>query len=215
MAKRTRENITGYVGPMFCRKTLMLLHQIGAAEAVGEKVVVIKPAVDDRFAQNEIRSRNGGSHEAIPVDSSRAILKLITKEHPDLVAIDEAQFFDEELPEVVLCLAEEVGIPVAFAALNKDFRGEPFGPVPRLMAISTELVMIPSRCTFNMGNGKGRKCGADAKHTQRLINGQPAPYDSPIVVIEKLGKKSVVSYEARCPDHWFVPGMPTRVNLKD
>jgi thymidine kinase len=145
------------------------------------------------------------------VASSTEIIGLARESLADLVAIDEAQFFDEHLPQVVLYLVEEAGIPVAFTALNKDFRGEPFGPVPKLMAISTELVMITSRCTYS--NGGKRKCGAEAKHTQRLINGQPAPYDSPIVVIEKQGEGNVVTYEARCPDHWYVPNMPKRLDL--
>jgi thymidine kinase len=214
MAKVTRENIEGFVGPMLCRKTLYLLDQINAAEAVGENVLVIKPAVDVRFGLYEIRSRNGGVHAATPVGYSGEIVELVTGMGYDLLAIDEGQFFDGELPDVVLHVTENLGIRVAYTALNKNFRGEPFGPVPKLMAISTKLKVMEARCTYDLRNGTNKKCGASAYHTQRLINGEPAPWDSPIVLVETLGEESVVTYTARCERHWKVPGMPKRVNLK-
>jgi len=210
---RQREIIRGYVGPMFGKKTLLLLNDVFAAEAVGEEVLVFKPSVDVRYGQSEIKSRAGGCHQAIAVNDSREIVRVVErierKMRPNLVAIDEAQFFDPMIPEVVLYLSES-GYQIVYSALNMNYRGEPFGPVRDLMPISTELTMVTARCTYPTGNGGSRKCGAEAKYTQRLINGLAAPYESPEVVIDMPGKTEV-RYEARCVDHWEVPGMPKRL----
>lgn len=199
------------MGPMYASKTLFLLHDIHAAEAVGERVAVFKPSVDVRYQEMEIRSRAGGCHRAIAVNSSKELVDLVEamKLRPDLVAIDEAQFFDRVIANAVLYLAE-TGYRIVYSALNTNFRGEPFGPVRDLMPISSELRMVTARCTCPVGNGSERKCGADAQFTQRLINGKPAPYNSPEIIIDIPGETEV-RYEARCADHWKVPGMPKRI----
>lgn len=197
---------------MYSGKSEWLIRQARAAEAVGEVVLFVKPAVDNRFGPTEARSRSGSWHEAVAVTNSMEIAELYERsvEKPHLVAIDEVQFFDPKIVEVVLYLAEECGCQTAYSGLNTDFRGNPFGPIQGLMAVSTDLNIMTARCTAHVNNGDKRKCGARAHYTQRLINGQPAPYESEIIVIDHLGKTEV-TYEARCADHWSVPGMPKRL----
>ena len=103
-----------------------------------------------------------------------------------VVAIDEAQFFDHEIPEVVRRLADR-GIRVIVAGLNLDFRGEPFGSMPELLARADEITTLHAICMV---------CGEDASRTQRLINGAPARYDEPIILVG-----AAEAYEARCREH--------------
>ena len=206
---RQREIITGYVGPMRSTKTLLLNHHVNAAEAIGQEVAVFKPTVDTRYGA-EIRSRSGGAHSAIVVGTSTEVYNYCLA-HPELslAAIDEVQFFDPDLPEVVLDLAHQ-GVEIAYTGLNMNFRGEAWPIMTRLMPVTTNLHVLTARCMSTEGHNHHRQklCGAPATMTQRLINGRPAPYDSPEVLIEQPG--TAVTYEARCPDHWSVPGMPRR-----
>lgn len=224
MAKK-RGAIVGFVGPMNARKTLLLLDHVSAAEAVGEKVVVYKPEVDDRFAVDLVCSRCGGSRKAIPVPSSSQgqlkakssfILKDVKKNYPkvNIVAIDEVEMFDDDITEVVIRLVES-GKDVAYSGLNTNYRGEAFtNGVRDLMAISTRLEMPTARCTYS-SDGK-HKCGAPATMTQRLKNGKPDSYSSPLIIIEKFAtdtEKPVFTYEARCLKHWSVAGRRPKKSL--
>lgn len=206
---RQREELTGFSGPMRSTKTLFEVHHVNAAEAIGQEVVVFKPLVDTRYG-NEIRSRSGGAHPAIAVATSYEILDYY-QHHPNvsLIAIDEAQFFDPDLPDVILDLTHQ-GVEVVYTGLNMNFRGEPWPIMTRLMPITQNLHVLTARCMapYNNGGHRQRLCGAPATMTQRLINNQPASYNSPEVLIEVPG--TAVTYEARCLDHWSVPDMPTR-----
>lgn len=223
---KQRQPIVGFVGPMNARKTLMLLDYIFAAEAVGENVLVYKPKIDDRFSVDQIRSRCGGSHAAIPVPSSTQgdlkacssfILEDIAKnsKNPSLVAIDEVMMFDDDVAELALRLSE-AGIQVVYSGLNSDYRGEPFSQgIAKLMPISTRLEVLTARCTHSLDGI--HKCGSVATMTQRLKNGQPDSYDSPLIVIEKFAtaeEKPAYTYEARCLDHWSVAGTRPKVDFK-
>ena len=215
-----RGTITGFVGPMNAKKTLLLLDNISAAEVVGEKVVIYKPEVDDRFAVDKVCSNCGGSHQAIPVPSSiqgelkarsTFILNDVKKNHPkvDIVAIDEVEMFDDDLVEVVKRLAD-LGKDIVYSGLNTNYRGEAFTKsIGGLMAISNKLEMLTARCTYS-SNGDKNKCGAPATMTQRLKNGQPDSYSSPLIVIEKFAKEGEelpkYTYEARCLKHWSCRG---------
>lgn len=215
-----RATITGFVGPMNAKKTLLLLDNISAAEVIGEKVVIYKPEVDDRFAIDKVCSNCGGSHSAIPVPTSiqgelkarsTFILKDIKKNHPkvDIVAIDEIEMFDDDIVEVVKYLSNS-GKQVVYSSLNTNYRGEVFTKsVGELMAISNKLEMLTARCTYSK-DGK-HKCGAPATMTQRLKNGKPDSYSSPLIIIEKFANKEdkeklVFTYEARCIKHWACLG---------
>jgi thymidine kinase len=217
MSKK-RGAIVGFVGPMNARKTLLLLDHVSAAEAVGEKVVVYKPEVDDRFAVNMICSRCGGSRSAIPVPASLQgelkakssfILKDVRKNHSkvNIVAIDEVEMFDDDITEVVMRLVES-GKQVVYSGLNTNYRGEAFTDGIRdLMAISTKLEMLTARCTYSADGV--HKCGAPATMTQRLKNSKPDSYSSPLIIIEKFAtetEKPVFTYEARCLKHWSITG---------
>ena len=223
--KKKRNPIVGFVGPMNARKTLLLLDHVSAAEAVGEKVIIYKPEVDDRFAVDLICSRCGGSHKAIPVPSSiqgdlkarsSFILKDVKKNHPhvNIIAIDEVEMFDDDISEVVLRLAE-AGYQIAYSGLNTNYRGEAFTDGIRdLMAISSRLEMLTARCTYSYDGI--HKCGAPATMTQRLKNNKPDSYTSPLIVIEKFtteSEKPIFTYEARCLKHWSIKGKRPKKDL--
>jgi thymidine kinase len=138
----------------------------------------------------KVRSHDGGHWEATPVADAKEILALV---EPDtqVVAIDEAQFFDWTIAEVCNRLADE-GKRVIVAGLDMDFRGEPFGPIPVLMAQAEEVDKLRAICVV---------CGAPASRSQRLINGKPASYDDPVILVGASEK-----YEARCRRCHVVPG---------
>lgn len=169
-------------GSMFSGKTEELIRRIKRAQIARQKVQVFKPRIDVRYSAGQVASHNGVLHSAIPVTDSSDIEALI---EPDttLVAIDEAQFFDEGLVDLCRKLAHQ-GVRVIVAGLDLDFRGEPFGPMPRLMAEAEMVDKLQAICV---------QCGAPASRTQRLIDGEPAAYDDPVILV---GAKEW--YEARC-----------------
>ena len=192
------EKLKGIAGSMFAGKTEMLLKEISRAEYAGKKVQVFKPAIDTRWEAGSLSSHSGGSHEATPVNNSYEIIEYL---NPDtyMVAIDEIQFFDAGIIDVVRFLLEE-DIRVIFAGLSLDFRAEPFGPMPELLALCDDIDRPTAICNQNID---GQICGEEATRTQRLINGRPANYDDPIVLIGASQE-----YQARCPNHHKVPGKP-------
>ena len=193
------EKLKGISGSMFAGKTEILLKEIGRAEIAGKKVQVFKPTIDTRWdTTDHIRSHSGGEHISFSIKSPLEILDLI---EPDtyLVAIDEVQFFDDSIVDVIKILLE-LDVRVTFAGLSLDFRGEPFGAMPKLLALCDEIDRPTAICNQSVN---GRICGQAATRTQRLINGKPANYDDPIVLI---GAEQ--EYAARCPNHHLVPGKP-------
>ena len=184
---------------MFAGKTEILLKEIGRAEIAGKKVQVFKPAVDTRWDTVEIiRSHSGGEHPALAIKSPEEILERL-EEDTYLVAIDEIQFFDASIVDVVRILLE-LDVRVTFAGLSLDFRGEPFGSMPELLSLCDEIDRPKAICNQKVND---HICGEEATRTQRLINGKPANYDDPIVLI---GAEQ--EYAARCPNHHEVPGKP-------
>jgi thymidine kinase len=175
-------------GSMFSGKTDELIRRLRRARIARQKVLVFKPGIDKRYAEDKVTSHAGSEFEAIAVDHSSAIPDLVDQE-TTVVAIDEAQFFDEGIASVAQELAER-GVRVIVAGLDMDFRGEPFGPMPRLMAQAERVDKLHAICMV---------CGGLASRTQRLINGQPARYDDPVVVV---GASEL--YEARCREHHLV-----------
>ncbi len=179
-------------GSMFSGKTEELIRRVRRAQIARQKVQVFKPVLDDRYGLQKITSHNGMYVEAVPVESAEAILGLV---EPDttVVAVDEAQFFDWKIAPVCAELAGR-GVRVIAAGLDTDFRGEPFGPMPVLMAEAEMVDKLQAICV---------SCGKPASRTQRLINGQPASYDDPVIMV---GASEV--YEARCRHCHRVPGKP-------
>ena len=179
-------------GSMFSGKTEELIRRVRRAKIARQKVQVFKPALDTRYSMEKVTSHDGLDFEAVPVDSAQAILVRI---EPDttVVAIDEVQFFGLEAVALCQMLADR-GLRVVVAVLDMDFRGEPFGPMPLLMAKAEEVEKLHAICVV---------CGAPASRTQRLIDGQPASYHDPIILVG--GSES---YEARCSLHHAVPQRP-------
>ncbi|MCJ7435944.1 MAG: thymidine kinase, partial [Anaerolineales bacterium] len=154
-----------------------------------QKVQVFKPAVDVRYAVEKVTSHAGANYDAMPVEKAADIRTKLDKD-TTVVGIDEAQFMDAEVVEVARELAAR-GVRVLIAGLDTDFRGEPFGSMPALMSEAEKVDKLHAICMV---------CGDDASRTQRLVNGKPARYDDPIVIV---GASEL--YEARCRLHHEVP----------
>jgi thymidine kinase len=174
--------ITVVTGSMFAGKSEELIRLARRSLYAKKKVQVFKPAVDDRYDQSMVVTHMGVKHEAAPV-SNVAELKRRVANDTDVVLIEEAQFFDVSLVELVVELADR-GVEVILAGLDQDFRRQPFGPMPELLAAADEVVKLRAICM---------KCGAPASHTYRMIEGKPAHWDDPIVLIG-----ATEAYEARC-----------------
>ncbi len=173
-------------GCMFCGKTDEMLRLLRRYSIAGRHVVLIKPRIDTRTDESSVISRSGARFEARSVDSAREVETLAAG--ADVVAVEEAQFLDEELPDVATRLAG-LGRQVVIAGLDLDFRGMPFGPMPRVLALADEVTKLTAICTV---------CGNLATRTQRLLDGRPAAADSPLIVIGGMGDET---YEARCRLH--------------
>lgn len=169
-------------GSMFSGKTEELIRRVRRAQIARQQVQVFKPNLDDRYTIEHVTSHNGMNLEAVSVEDASGILGLV-QPNADVVAIDEAQFFDEEIAAVCNTLAER-GIRVIVAGLDLNFRGEPFGPMPLLMAQAEKVDKLRAICVV---------CGREASRTQRLIDGRPATYDDPVILV---GAKE--AYQARC-----------------
>ncbi|TEU03020.1 thymidine kinase [Candidatus Woesebacteria bacterium] len=178
-------------GCMFCGKTDEMIRRLRRAVIACQKVQVFKHIIDKRFGENSVDSHAGTTFEAVPVKSSAEILELI---EPDttVVAVDEGQFFDDELPDVCQKLVNEHGLRVIVAGLDTDFRHEPFGVMPALMGQAEKVDKLEEAICM--------VCGGKATRTQRLINEKPAHYNDPVVVVGGSEK-----YEARCREHHEVP----------
>ncbi|MGE6487324.1 thymidine kinase [Paenisporosarcina sp. NPDC076898] len=184
---------TGWVevicGSMFSGKSEELIRRVRRVQFAKQKIAVFKPRLDNRYSEEEVVSHNGTKVIAVPVERSKDIWGYISDEY-DVIGIDEAQFFDEGIVEVVQRLANH-GFRVIVAGLDQDFRGEPFGPMPTLMAGAEQVTKLQAVCQV---------CGSPASRTQRLINGEPAGYEDPIILIG-----ATEAYEPRCRHHHEVP----------
>ncbi len=169
-------------GSMFSGKTEELIRRVRRAQIARQHTLVFKPHIDARYGQDRVASHNGMHVEAIPVRRAEEILGHLTPD-TDVVAIDEVQFFDHTIADVIAELADR-GIRVIAAGLDLDFRGEPFGPMPQLLAQAEVVDKLHAICV---------RCGAPASRTQRLINGRPAYYEDPVIMV---GAQEM--YEARC-----------------
>lgn len=176
-------------GSMFSGKTEELIRRVRRAIIAKQKVQVFKPGIDDRYGIKEVTSHNGQNVKAVPLVEAILIIDNL-ESTTTVVAIDEAQFFDDGIIEVVERLANN-GIRVIIAGLDTDFRGEAFGQMPELMARAEEVTKLRAICVV---------CGHQATRTQRLVNGEPAYYDDPIILV---GAQE--SYEPRCREHHEVP----------
>ena len=162
-------------GSMFSGKTEELIRRLNRARIAKLKVEIYSPKADVRFSENALVSHNANSIPSTPVENASSILLLAS--NVDVVGIDEAQFFDDELPDVCNTLANR-GVRVIVAGLDMDFRGRPFGPMPAIMAMAESVTKLQAVCV---------RCGNPALYSYRLV-----PDESKIL----LGEKE--SYEPRC-----------------
>jgi thymidine kinase len=176
-------------GSMFCGKTDELIRRLRRATIARQKVQVFKPLIDDRYSAEKVTSHAGGEYDANPIQSAKEIIERLGPA-TTVVGIDEAQFFDDEIIPICQQLADQ-GVRVIVAGLDTDFRGEPFGPMPILMAKAEIVDKLHAICMV---------CGEPASRTQRLVDGFPAHYHDPVVIV---GASEL--YEARCRKHHSVP----------
>jgi thymidine kinase len=182
MTQQQRGHIELICGSMFSGKTEELIRRLRRAVIARQQVQVFKPALDDRYHGEKVTSHNGLNFEAQPVAAAEEVRDRLVAE-TTVVAIDEVQFFEDDVVALCESLADQ-GLRVICAGLDTDFRGAPFGPMPALMARAEHVDKLHAICVV---------CGGEASRTQRLIDGRPAAYDDPIVLV---GAAEV--YEARC-----------------
>lgn len=170
-------------GPMFSGKSEELMRRIRRGTIAGNTVLIFKSILDDRYhGIKNVSSHDGRKVEAVPIDNPNDIYDYSPFEY-DIIAIDEVQFLDKEVVDVVNSLAH-AGVRVIVSGTDMDFKGDPFGPIPYLMAIAERVDKLTAVCL---------SCGNEATRNQRLVNGEPASKNDPII---KIG--GVDTYEARC-----------------
>ncbi len=182
-------------GPMFAGKTEEIIRRIRRLEYAKKTVLVFKPSIDNRYSESEIVSHNKTKAKSININKAKEILDYV-KEGVDAVVIDEAQFLDNDVIWVSEVLADR-GIRVIIGGLDHDFRGEPFGPMPQLLAIAEFVQKLTAVCVVS---------GQPATRTQRLINGKPASFDDPIVLVG-----AAEAYEPRSRDCHEVKNKPNKI----
>lgn len=183
---------TGWIevitGPMFAGKSEELIRRVNTLTYTKKKILAFKPKIDDRYDKSAISSHSGLKYQGYAISDCKEILNYVD-ESTNVVAIDEVQFFSSEVVKICEDLADK-GIRVIVAGLDMDFRGEPFGPMPQLLARAEIVTKLTAVCTI---------CSMAATRTQRLIDGKPASVDDPTILV---GAKE--SYEARCRHHHIV-----------
>ena len=179
-------------GCMFAGKTEELIRRIKVLEFAKKEIMVFKPIIDNRYSDTKVVSHAGSSVESFVISNAVEILDMV-KPTTQVVAIDEVQFFDDNVVDVANELADR-GVRVMCAGLDRDFRGEPFGPMAKLITEAEFVTKLAAVCN---------KCGAPATRTQRIVNGKPASYNEPIILVG-----ASESYEARCRHCHEVPDKP-------
>ena len=187
--RQTHGSIEVICGSMFSGKTDELIRRLVRARIAKQRVQVFKPAIDRRYSAEKVTSHAGSSFDAVPVEKAADIRDRLETD-TTVVALDEAQFMDAEILQVAKELAAQ-GRRVIIAGLDTDFRGEAFGPMPALMSEAEQVEKLHAICMV---------CGDEASRTQRLVNGKPARYDEPVVIVG-----AAEMYEARCRRHHEVP----------
>lgn len=173
------------VGPMYSGKSEELIRRLKRAMIAKQEVLVFKPSIDDRYSVEDVTSHSGVKLQAIALSNLEDVWEAITP-NVQVVGFDEVQFFDKEIVKIVAKLADQ-GIRVICAGLDMDFKAEPFGVIPELMARAEFVDKLQAVCMV---------CGQPATRTQRIIDGKPAKYDDPVILVG-----ATESYEARCREH--------------
>lgn len=177
-------------GCMFAGKTEELIRRINRITYAKKDILVFKPKIDDRYDEGSVVSHSQKKIKSIVISEASEILEHLKDKMPYAIAVDEVQFFDEDLIPVIDALANS-GVRVIVAGLDQDFRGEPFGIMPKLLARAEYVTKLNAICQV---------CGQPATRTQRIIDGKPADYNDPIILVSAAEK-----YEARCRHCHQVP----------
>ncbi len=185
-------------GPMFSGKSEELIRRLRRAKIAKQTIIIFKPSIDDRHSTKNIVSHDGNCLSAHPISDPNTIINVLDRSQATIVGIDEVQFFDGKIIPVI-CQLLDSGKRIIVSGLDRDFRGAPFGPVPTLMAIADCVTKLQAICT---------QCNNDAARTQRLVNGRPAKFDDPIVLI---GAQE--SYQARCRDCFVIDKSFAQIGL--
>ena len=170
-------------GPMFSGKSEEMIRRLRRAKIAGQRVVILKPRIDDRYDATDVVSHAGARMRAVPIASAVEVAERA--QGFEVVGIDEVQFLDETIVDHALALADG-GVRVVVAGLDQDFRRLPFGPMPELLSHAEFVDKLQAVC---------HRCGGPATTTQRLVDGQPAPYSGDTVIVG-----AAEQYEARCRD---------------
>lgn len=170
------------VGPMYSGKSEELIRRLKRAKIAKQEVIVFKPSIDNRYSQEDVVSHSGIAIQAVAIDDLNKIWDYILPQ-TQVVGFDEVQFFEEGIIEIVIKLADK-GIRVICAGLDMDFKAVPFGVIPELLARAEFVDKLQAVCV---------KCGDPATRTQRIIDGKPARFDDPVILVG-----ATESYEARC-----------------
>lgn len=181
-------------GPMFAGKTEELIRRVKRLEYAKQNILVFKPVIDNRYATNEVVSHDHSRTRSINISKASEIIQYVD-ENTNVVAIDEIQFLDEDAVDICEYLADK-GVRVIVSGLDRNFRGEPFSFMPKLLALAEYVTKLSAICV---------KCHTPATRTQRIIDGRPANYDDPIILV---GAQD--SYEARCRECHEVPNRPKK-----
>lgn len=174
-------------GCMFAGKTEEFIKRLRRHAFAKRNVIVFKPVIDKRYAINEVASHSGILLPSIPVNSTAELKECLEQklleQKVDVVGIDEIQFFDENIVDYIEELADR-GVIVIVTGLDKDFRNQPFKNVDRILPLAEMVDKLTAIC---------QKCGNFANRTQRIIDGKPAEWNSPLILVDGND-----SYEARC-----------------
>lgn len=180
-------------GPMFSGKSEELIRRLRRAIIAKQRVITFKHALDNRFSFDCVASHTGDKIDAQAIDTPERILEFVKKGGVDVIGIDEVQFFANSVVYVIDELVHS-GKRVIAAGLDLDFKGIPFGPMPTLLTLADEVMKLKAICAI---------CGKDAPFSQRLIDGKPAKYTDPIILI---GAQE--SYQARCRTCYTIEQVP-------
>ncbi len=190
--KSTRGTLEVICGSMFSGKSEELIRRLKRSEIAKRNVIAFKHSLDNRKSVHDLTSHNGARIRAFAIDDPLKINKSVTND-TEVIGIDEVQFFHSSIISIIMDLVEQ-GKHVIVSGLDLDFRGVPFGCMPGLLAIADNITKLKAICI---------KCGKDAHHTQRLVDGKPAKASDPIIVI---GAEEC--YQARCRDCFIIDQIP-------
>lgn len=176
------------VGPMYSGKSEELIRRLKRAKIAKQNVIVFKPALDNRYSEEDVTSHSGITIQAVAITNLDDVWKYV-KVGTQVVGFDEVQFFDKEIVSIIMELADK-GVRVICAGLDMDFKAEPFGVIPEIMARAEFVDKLQAVCVV---------CGQPATRTQRIIDGKPAKKDDPVILVG-----ATESYEARCREHHII-----------